>query len=122
MLKTRATKQTSNENITTPSIFDEGIKYDQGKDPWQLLPWDALRAIVKVLAFGADKYQARNWEKGMHWDRVYRATIEHLTEWFQHGGADPETGYSHLWHAGCCILFLIAYEIRGIGVDNRPLV
>lgn len=95
-------------------------KNDSQKDPWQLLPWDALRGIVKVLAFGANKYDARNWEKGMEWDRVWRAAIEHLTEWFQHGKPDPETGYSHLWHAGCCVLFLIAYELRGIGTDNRP--
>lgn len=97
-----------------------GRKDDSQKDPWQLLPWDALRGIVKVLAFGANKYDARNWEKGMEWDRVWRAAIEHLTEWFQHGKPDPETGYSHLWHAGCCVLFLIAYELRGIGTDNRP--
>lgn len=102
------------------SLPRAGRKDDSQKDPWQLLPWDALRGIVKVLAFGANKYDARNWEKGMEWDRVWRAAIEHLTEWFQHGKPDPETGYSHLWHAGCCVLFLIAYEIRGIGTDNRP--
>jgi hypothetical protein len=25
--------------------------------------------------------------------------------------ADRQTGYSHLWHAAACVLFLIAYEI-----------
>ena len=34
--------------------------------------------------------------------------------------ADMETGFSHLWHAGCCIVFLIAFEIRGTGTDDRP--
>lgn len=104
-------------STTTPS---EGVKHDQQKDPWQLMPWDAVRGIVKVLAFGAKKYEPRNWEKGMDWDRLFRATIEHMTSWWQGEEKDPETGYSHLWHAGCCILFLIAYEIRGIGTDNRP--
>ena len=97
-----------------------GRKDDQGKLPWQLLPWDALVCIGKVLAFGAKKYDARNWERGMDWDRVFRAAIGHLTDWFQGEGQDPETGYSHLWHAGCCVLFLIAFELRGVGVDNRP--
>lgn len=99
----------------------EGIKHDQEKDPWQLVPWDAVRCITKILAFGSRKYQPRNWENGMNWDRLFRAAIEHLTSWFQTGKPDPETGYSHLWHAGCCVLFLIAYELRGIGNDNRPL-
>lgn len=100
----------------------EGRKDDGGKDPWHLVPWDATRAIVKVLAFGAGKYSERNWEKGMAWSRCYSALLRHLTAWWEGEKADKETGYSHLWHAGCCVVFLIAYEIRGVGVDDRPLV
>lgn len=97
-----------------------GIKHDLGKDPWHLLPWDAVQAITKVLLFGATKYAPRNWEKGMDWSRIYRAAIGHLTAWYVRDPADKETGFSHLWHAGCCILFLIAYELRGVGKDDRP--
>lgn len=97
-----------------------GVKHDQGKDPWDLLPWDAVRAIVRVLKFGAQKYAARNWEQGMKWSRPFSAMIRHLTSWWEGESKDPETGYSHLWHAGCCVLFLIAYEIRGMGEDDRP--
>lgn len=103
-----------------------GIKHDAGKDPWQLLPWDALRVITYILRYGADKYEPRNWERGMDYDRLFRAAIEHLVSWWERDdkgrgpGMDPETGYSHLWHAACCVLFLITYEIRGVGTDNRP--
>jgi len=95
-------------------------KFDGNKLPWHLLPTDAIRCIVSVLAFGASKYAARNWELGMDWSRPYAALLRHLTSWWEGEKADPETGYSHLWHAGCCILFLIAYELRGIGKDDRP--
>lgn len=98
----------------------EGRKDDTGKDPWALLPWDAVRGIVKVLRFGAGKYNERNWEAGMDWDRPFSAAIRHLTAWYEGEEADSETGYSHLWHAGCCLLFLIAYELRGVGKDTRP--
>jgi hypothetical protein len=98
----------------------EGVKFDGDKDPWHLAPWDAFRGIVKVLAFGAGKYAPRNWEKGMAWSRCFSALQRHLTKWWEGEDLDPETGYSHLWHAGCCIVFLIAYEIRGIGTDDRP--
>ena len=101
-------------------VWPEGRKDDQGKDPWHLAPWDAFRAIVKVLQFGAGKYAPRNWENGMAWSRPYSALIRHLTSWWEGEKADPETGYSHLWHAGCCIVFLIAFELRGIGTDDRP--
>lgn len=97
-----------------------GVKHDGGKAPWHLLPFDAIAGIVEVLAFGAKKYAARNWEAGMDWSRLFGAAMRHLTAWFNGEHKDPETGYSHLWHAGCCILFLIAYELRGVGHDDRP--
>ncbi|RBP03782.1 hypothetical protein DFR50_14230 [Roseiarcus fermentans] len=97
-----------------------GRKDDSGKDPWHLLPFDAVRAIVKVLAHGAKKYEPRNWERGMDWERPYAACLRHLTAWWDREEGDPETGFSHLWHAGCCIVFLIAFELRGIGRDTRP--
>lgn len=98
----------------------EGRKDDAGKAPWHLVPFDAVGCIVKVLQFGAKKYAPRNWEKGMDWGRPFDACIRHLTSWWHGERADPETGFSHLWHAGCCIVFLIAYELRGIGRDDRP--
>jgi hypothetical protein len=103
-----------------PAPKDEASKFDTDKDPWHLLPWDAVRGIVKILAFGAKKYAPRNWEKGMAWSRPYDALLRHVTAWHEREDKDSETGYSHLWHAGCCIVFLIAYEIRGIGTDDRP--
>jgi len=98
----------------------EGRKNDSGKDPWHLAPFDAFRAIVAVLRFGADKYAPRNWEQGMDWSRPFSAMQRHLTSWWEGEKADPETGMSHLWHVGCCAVFLIAYEIHKVGNDDRP--
>jgi hypothetical protein len=40
---------------------------------------------------------------------------------FLFGDCDGETGYSHLWHAKCCLAFLVAYEERGMTEwDDRP--
>jgi hypothetical protein len=114
------THPVSHGPIVPPLDVAGGRKDDQGKDPWHLLPWDAVRCIVKVLAFGAKKYAPRNWEKGMAWSRPHDALIRHISAWWEGEKADPETGFSHLWHAGCCIFFLIAFELRGVGVDDRP--
>ena len=97
-----------------------GRKDDAAKDRFELLPSDALRAIAVILTFGAAKYGDRNWEKGMKWSRVYGALQRHLNDWWQGEALDAETGKSHLAHAGCCLLFLIAYEIRSVGEDDRP--
>ena len=100
----------------------EGTKHDQGKLPIHLFPVDALWAITKVLGFGAHikNYGERNWELGMDWSRVYAALQRHLTAWWNGEDRDEESGYSHLWHVGCCAVFLISYELRGIGKDDRP--
>jgi hypothetical protein len=103
-------------------MLSEGRKDDTGKDPWGLAPWDAFRAIVRVLRYGAAKYAPRNWEKGMAWSRPFDALMRHLTAWWDGEQCDEETGMSHLWHAGCCVVFLIAFELRGVGRDDRPTI
>lgn len=62
---------------------------------------------------------ARNWEAGMDWSRVFSALQRHTWAWWGGEDKDPETGFSHLEHAACCIMFLNAYEQRGIGKDDR---
>lgn len=101
-------------------MSDEGVKFDDGKLPWHLMPGDALEEILYILQFGANKYAERNWEKGMNWSRCFGALMRHMWKWWMGEHTDPETGRSHLAHAGCCILFLIAYEKRNIGKDDRP--
>lgn len=120
-------------NINAPikPTFTEGMKFDADKCRLELFPGDALVAIAWVLTYGAKKYTARNWEKGISWGRVYGALMRHLWAWWQgkaptkesflFGEVDGDTQFSHLWHAGCCIIFLITYEARGMKeFDDRP--
>lgn len=99
--------------------LSEGVKLDTGKVRMDLIPPEAMFALATVLTFGAEKYAARNWEKGMSWGRVFGALMRHLWAWWRGEGKDPETGYSHLWHALCCVVFLVAYEERKAGTDDR---
>ena len=106
-----------------------GHKDDSGKVRLELVPPELLFAVGTILTFGAKKYADRNWEHGMKWSRVFGALMRHLWAWwagaapstrnFAFGQIDGETGYSHLWHAGCCIAFLITYEERRVGDDDR---
>lgn len=98
----------------------EGIKHDDGKIRYELLPPELLEATATILTFGAKKYNDRNWEKGMSWSRVFGALMRHLWAWWGGEQCDKETGKSHLWHAACCLAFLITYEMRKIGTDDRP--
>jgi hypothetical protein len=98
-----------------------GKKFDTNKPRWELLPYDAVRGVVDVLTDGAKKYSDRNWELGIAYGRVFGALQRHLTAWWQGENNDPESGRSHLDHAACELMFLSAYEKRGmIGFDDRP--
>lgn len=99
---------------------NSGVKHDQQKIRWDLVPYDAVNEIAKVLTFGAAKYEARNWERGMDWSRAFGALQRHLTRWFHGQDKDKETQLTHLANAGCCLFFLLAWELRGVGVDDRP--
>jgi len=110
-------------------VNNTGVKNDIGKVRLELIPPELLFAVGDILTFGANKYADRNWENGMKWSRVFGALMRHMWSWwggkaptsksFLFGELDSETGRSHLWHAGCCLAFLIAYEERGIGEDDR---
>jgi len=96
------------------------IKHDQAKNRLDLLPFDSINEIAKILTFGAQKYSDRNWENGFNWGRVYAALQRHLNLWFMGEDLDEETNLSHLAHAGCDLLFLLTFVLRDIGEDDRP--
>ncbi len=97
-----------------------GLKSDDGKPRTDLIPGPALLPIAEVFGFGAEKYAPHNWRKGLAWSRLYAATLRHLFAWGDGQTTDPESGKSHLAHAGCDLLMLIYYEMNGVGTDDRP--
>ena len=97
-----------------------GIKHDGDKTRLELLPFEALEEVGKVLTVGAIKYAPDNWRKGMSWRRVLGSALRHLFAWGAGEDKDPETELSHLAHAACCVLFLLSYSKTGAGTDDRP--
>lgn len=100
--------------------MNEGRKDDGEKPRYDLIPPEFLDGTARVLTYGAVKYAPRNWELGMSWGRVFAALMRHMWAWWGGQKTDAETGMPHLWHAACCLAFLVAYEQRKIGVDDRP--
>ena len=85
----------------------------------ELVPWTAVTEIAEVLTFGAEKYDANNWCRGARWGRYFAALCRHIFAWWSGEEKDPETGKSHLAHAGCCLLFLMEYQRNTWGTDDR---
>lgn len=91
--------------------LNEGKKYDQKKPRWSLLPYKEVEKIVDILTFGAEKYDDDNWKivpDGL--DRYKSALMRHLAAYFDGEEMDPESGCTHLAHAGCNLLFLMWLE------------
>lgn len=88
-----------------------GRKFDAGKLDYTIVPWEGLEEVVKVLEFGAKKYARDNWKQVENADTRYlAAAFRHLIAYNTGEEADAETGLSHLAHASCCLLFLLALE------------
>ncbi len=91
--------------------MSEGAKHDAGKPPWHLLPLKALVPVVEVLGFGAKKYTPDNWRKVPDArNRYFSALLRHLEAWQSGEKIDPDSGLTHLGHAGCCLVFLLAFD------------
>lgn len=96
-----------------------GRKDDAGKNRVDLLPFVALEDIAQVLTFGAKKYDSWNWTKGIVYSRLLGAALRHLFAWARGQDRDPESGLSHLAHAGCCVVFLLYFEHYRKDLDDR---
>lgn len=88
----------------------EGVKFDQDKPRMDLIPFEALEEIAKVLTHGAKKYAPDNWK--IVPDAIPRyeaALLRHFSAYKKGEMLDPESGLPHLAHAGCCLLFLMHF-------------
>jgi hypothetical protein len=97
---------------TTPAVNNTAVRYDQAKLDWSIIPMEALEEVVRVLEFGAQKYHRDNWRTGdgFRYSRVVNSLLRHTYSWMKGEDLDPESGFSHLAHMGCNVLFLLYYN------------
>lgn len=83
-----------------------GRKKDAMKLRYDLIPFRELESVVRVLTFGAQKYDDDNWKRLPNLrTRYLAACLRHVCSWAQGERYDSESGESHLAHAICCLLF-----------------
>lgn len=99
--------------------MEKGLRYNQGKLRWSLVDFDALEDMVKVLEFGAEKYDDHNWKKGLNTTQVCESLMRHLTAYLRGEDKDPESGVSHIGHIQCNAMFLSYMEKFKKDFDDR---
>lgn len=103
----------SKEGLKDSPQAGPGLKYDNGKAAFALLPPFALLEVAKVLAHGASKYGPRNWSLVKdHVDRYLSACGRHINSYQSGQVIDSETGLNHLAHAVCSLLFILDHDCR----------
>lgn len=89
----------------------QGMKHDQGKPRYDLLPAIAIDELAKILTFGAEKYEPNSWQLVDNGLERYRAALLRHTFAIQRGELiDPESGLPHSAHAMCCAAFICELE------------
>jgi len=90
----------------------EADRFNQGKLQWSLVDFNAFEDMVRVLEFGAQKYDAHNWKKGLMVSGVCESLIRHLFAYMNGEDIDPESGLPHIGHIQCNAMFLGNYSKR----------
>lgn len=106
-----------------------GTKYDGGKIRPSLIPVKALKEVIDVLGFGAQKYDDDNWKKVDNATARYTdAMMRHMLDYIEarrsgddSNKMDNESGLHHLAHAICCGMFIIELE-KGFTVKASSLI
>ena len=101
--------------------MDQAVKYDDGKPRMDLLDPYAIEQLACVLGYGARKYEAWNWAKGLRYSRLLAAALRHLFAFAKGQDTDEESGLPHLAHCMCCLMMLLAMTQRHPELDDREV-
>ena len=105
-------------------IMDELARFEQGEVPM----WNVVSLLSKgdlvdstwVWQYGAAKYAAFNWAKGMAWSIPLACISRHVQEMCRGRENDIESGCTHWGHVVCNILMLEHFEHFYQEGDDRP--
>lgn len=126
-----------NEFPTMVKDITAGLRFNEGKIRYDLLPFDAIEALAQHYTIGAQKYADRNWEKGFAWMTCFASLMRHLALWLM--GEDYDVGPNGEWgpypddaelnmkwtgslHITCVMwnaAALTAFTLRKSGTDDR---
>lgn len=82
------------------------MRFNEGKLQWDLVDFESLHDLVRVLERGAIKYSKDNWKQGLPMREQCASMMRHLTALMSGEINDPETGLPHWAHIQCNAMFM----------------
>lgn len=116
------------EELGAGADGEGGKRFNKGKMLVELLPPEWIWALADVTTQGSEKYEKRNWEKGMDWSIMIGSMVRHLEKYLageRYDGTELDiqkgtTGCHHLAMVAWNALALMVYDIREIGKNDLP--
>lgn len=99
--------------------MQNGVRENEGKLKWSLVSWKALEPMIKVLMFGANKYDSWNWSKGLKYTEISESLQRHLYSFLQGEDNDKESKLTHVGHILCNAMFLSYMFLFRKDMDDR---
>ena len=96
-----------------------GTRENEGKLKWSLVSWKALEPMVRVLMFGARKYDDHNWKKGLKYTEICESLQRHMIAFLDGEDNDKESKLSHVGHILCNAMFLSYMFLFRKDLDDR---
>lgn len=96
------------------------MRSNAGKLQWSLVDFESLEDLVRVLEFGAEKYERDNWKKGLPVTKIYDSLMRHIIAFFNKiEDVDPESGVNHIGHMMANVMFLAYMYKNKKELDDR---
>lgn len=92
----------------------QAMRFNEGKLEWSLIDFKQLEGMVRVLQFGAKKYDRDNWKKGLPMRQQCESMMRHLVAIMSGEVRDKETGEYH-WHCIQCNAMFMGHTY-----ENHP--
>jgi hypothetical protein len=99
----------------SPTGGEKGVKPERHS----LIPVEALNAIARLYAKGAEKYDAHNWRRGYDWSKSYDALHRHAAAFWSGEDIDPEMGESHMAAVAFHAMTLLVFQLEQPEFDDR---
>ena len=97
----------ANKKLFQVNTATTGLKFDNGKLLYSLIPPETTKALAEVLTYGAQKYAPNNWQLVENGEvRYLDALFRHLEAYRAGEQVDPESGLPHLSHVLTNVAFL----------------
>lgn len=94
---------------------------EDGKPRYDLISPHALRRIAEHMRRGADKYAARNWEKGIPRERLVSSALRHLYKYIEAHDLGVNMTEDHLAAVCFNVMALLHFEEKGWPADATPV-